>query len=105
MRVQFAFAFKETVAIAVLASFLAAGYDAVTALDSNKSEQTAQVSVNRANKGDRPAVTPTSTTPLKNSSSTAMSPASPNRPPVGCDPAFSAIADPIRAHIYKRCAD
>jgi hypothetical protein len=25
------------------------------------------------------------------------------RPPLGCDPAFSPVADPARAAVYKRC--
>lgn len=104
MRVQYPFAFKEAVAIALFAGFLAGSYDAVTALGSAQSEQTARVLVNRTNKGDRLPVASTSTTHLKNSSSTAMSPASSRRPLVGCDPAFSAIADPARARIYRRCA-
>lgn len=37
------------------------------------------------------------------SPSTETSPA-PTRPvPLGCDPSFSPVADPARAHIYRRC--
>jgi hypothetical protein len=104
MRVVFACAFKETVAIAVLGCLIGGGCGAVTALDDAKSEQTLLVSVNRANKGDQLRAASTSTMHLNSSSSTAMSPISPKRPPLGCDPAFSSIADPIHAQIYKRCA-
>lgn len=37
------------------------------------------------------------------SPSTETSPASTRRVPLGCDPSFSPVADPARAHIYRRC--
>jgi hypothetical protein len=59
--------------------------------------------INRINKGDR------LTTPLIQQATQRISPVeapkvSLQRPPVGCDPAFSAVADPTRAAIYRRCA-
>ena len=29
--------------------------------------------------------------------------ATPAKPPVGCEPAFSRIVDPDRAHVFGRC--
>jgi len=104
MRVVFACGFKEAVAIAVLGCLIGGGCSAVTARDDIKSEQTLLVSVNRTNKGDQLAATSTSTVHASSASSTAMSPASRKRPPLGCDAAFSSIADPIHANVYKRCA-
>jgi hypothetical protein len=106
MRVVFACGFKEAVAIAVLGCLIGGGCSAVTARDDIKSEQTLLVSVNRTNKGDQLAATSTSTSTVhaSSASSTAMSPASRKRPPLGCDAAFSSIADPIHANVYKRCA-
>lgn len=37
------------------------------------------------------------------SPSTETSPAPTKRIPLGCDPSFSPVADPTRAHIYERC--
>jgi hypothetical protein len=104
MRVVFACGFKEAVAIAVLGCLIGGGCSAVTARDDVKSEQTLLVSVNRTNKGDQLAATSTLTVHASSASSTAMSPASRKRPPLGCDAAFSSIADPIHANVYKRCA-
>jgi len=59
------------------------------------------VSVNRVNKGDRLSQGPVDR-PSHNSPSTeAVIPL--KRVPLGCDPAFSPVADPARANIYKRC--
>ena len=59
------------------------------------------VSVNRVNKGDRlpqaPAERPSHSSP----STEAVVPS--KRVPLGCDPAFSPVADPAHANIYKRC--
>jgi hypothetical protein len=56
-----------------------------------------EIAVNRVNKGDRLASVKTPR---------AASPADaafPKRLRFGCEPAFSPIADPTHAHIYKRC--
>jgi hypothetical protein len=59
------------------------------------------VSVNRANKGDRLSQAPAER--LSRSSPSTEAVASPKRVPLGCDPAFSPVADPSRGTIYKRC--
>jgi predicted phage tail protein len=59
------------------------------------------VSVNRINKGDRVSQT-TANHPSHGPPSTeAVIP--PKRVPLGCDPAFSPVADPVHGTIYKRC--
>jgi hypothetical protein len=61
------------------------------------------ININRINKGDR--VTPSliqhaqrQLSPLAEGAKAQL-----QRPPLGCDPAFSSVADPGRAGIYKRC--
>lgn len=108
MRVVFAYALKQSVAMAVFGCLIAGGCGAVAAVDYAKlddamSQVTSAPIVNRTHKGNQlAAVIATSTVHAKTSSSTTA--ASRNRPPLGCDAAFSAIADPIHAQIYRRCA-
>lgn len=59
------------------------------------------VSVNRINKGDR--LSPlTANHPAHSAPSTEVE-IPPKRVPLGCDPAFSPVADPAHGTIYKRC--
>jgi hypothetical protein len=58
--------------------------------------RTATVTVDRTNKGDR---LPQAAPPKRSSSS--LTPA--KRVPIGCEPAFSPVADPAGAHIFLRC--
>lgn len=68
-----------------------------------KNTPTTRISVNRTHKSDRLhqelAIKPNPTL----SPSTEPTPALPKPIPLGCDPAFSSVADPAHAHIYKRC--
>jgi hypothetical protein len=73
------------------------GADAAT-----RTAQTEITAVNRTNKGDQ--LTPA----LIHQVQQRLAPAgavktSLQRPPLGCDGAFSPVADPARAGIYKRC--
>jgi hypothetical protein len=104
MRVVFRSAFKKTVAVPVLGCLIGGACGAVSAPGAPKSDQARLVFVNRVNKRDQLPVMSTSTIELKSLSLTTTSPARGKRPPFGCDPAFSSIADPIHAHVYKRCA-
>ena len=56
------------------------------------------VSVDRAHKGDRLPVAPRHTSTLSPAAVTTLS-----RPPIGCESAFSRVADPKRSHIFGRC--
>jgi hypothetical protein len=84
----------------LVSSFVAGGVSAITS--GNSHESAVAVAVNRANKGDR--LTPTvwfQRSQLDTMSTRAK--VEPKRVPLGCEPAFSPVADPARAHIYKRC--
>jgi hypothetical protein len=91
---------KETLALVLLGSFLAGTFGAVFALSAAASAPIISVTVDRTNKGDRlPYASTSNATPPPN----VAAPTPPKRPPLGCDPAFSPVADPARALIYLRC--
>jgi hypothetical protein len=56
------------------------------------------VSVERSHKGDRLQLAPKHTSTVPSPVVTTLS-----RPPIGCEPAFSRVADPKRSHIFGRC--
>ena len=91
------------IAIALSSCLVVAGCGAMSAPADVNAERTAPVSVNRINKGDRLPAVATAKLSANGARSTAALSA-PRRPPLGCDGAFSPIADPTRAGIYKRCA-
>ena len=98
-----AYTLRLRIAIALASCFVVGGCSAMSAPAVANADRTAPVSVNRTNKGDRlPSVATANLFANGVSSTTALS--TPRRPPLGCDPAFSPIADPARAGIYKRCA-
>jgi hypothetical protein len=88
----------------LLCSMVAGLVGATNAPGAVPGEQTETViSVNRAVKGDR---LPTALIQLAQPRllpSTEGSKPVLKRPPLGCDPAFSPVADPARGGIYKRC--
>jgi hypothetical protein len=95
---------KETLGAVVLSCFIAAGVGAATNAANTRREEPVMVSVNRTHKRDRlPEAAALPHRDPNNASSTQISSASPKRPPVGCDPAFSPVAEPARANIFKRC--
>jgi hypothetical protein len=64
--------------------------------------QTEITAVNRINKGDQ--LTPALIHQVQQRlAPPAAMKTSQQRPPLGCDGAFSPVADPARAGIYKRC--
>lgn len=91
----------NTVAIGALAWFVAGGVGAVMALGATKSGTSLVVSVDRTGKGDRLPSVVVSKPRVNAPSSVASTRWS---PPLGCDSAFSRIAEPRQAHIYGRCA-
>ena len=93
-------ALKKAAAVATVGCFLSGSFvaAAVSYSGAATSEQTGNVSVNRTNKGDRlPGGAILKHTPP------LSSPAASTAPPIGCDPAFSRVAEPRRAHIFGRC--
>ena len=73
----------------------------VSGMNSSAPASDRLVSVNRINKGDRLPQAPAERLSHSSPSTEAVVP--PKRVPLGCDPAFSPIADPARGSIYKRC--
>jgi len=94
-------ALKKTLVVAALGWFIAGGVGAVMALDVNQKEPSVSVSVDRTNKGDRLSIVSTAKARANGPSSATVSRTS---PPLGCDPAFSKVAEPQKAHIFGRCA-
>jgi hypothetical protein len=71
---------------------------------SARSARTEITNVNRVNKGDELTASPIRQTQQKSPPAAADMKTSMQHPPLGCDPAFSPVADPARAGVYKRCA-
>jgi hypothetical protein len=96
-------AVKKIAIIGVVGCLAAAGLatavsGAGASLGTHLGTQADVVSVERSHKGDRLQLAPkhTSTVPLP--VVTTLS-----RPPIGCEPAFSRVADPKRSHVFGRC--
>ena len=62
------------------------------------SAQPEVVLVDHTHKGDRLPLASKQTSPVSSPVVTTLP-----RPPIGCDPAFSRVADPKRSHIFGRC--
>jgi hypothetical protein len=89
---------NSLVVIGVVSCFAVTGFAiAATGAGAALSAQPDIVSVNRTHKSDRLSLMSKSTAPVS-SAVTALS-----RPPIGCESAFSRVADPARAHIFGRC--
>jgi hypothetical protein len=97
----FDYSFKEIGAAALISCFVAGGIAAFTGSSVADDAKNVRILVNRTNKGDRLPQAASLRQPSSN-----LSPAKtalPKRTPLGCDPAFSPVADPERAHIFQRC--
>lgn len=68
-----------------------------------KSTPTHSISVNRTNKSDRLRSAWSMRSGSRPIPLSESAPALPKQVPLGCDRAFSSVADPAHAHIYKRC--
>jgi hypothetical protein len=100
-RTSLPLALKKAAAVAIVSYLLSGSLVAAAASYSGAaaSQQTGNVSVNRTNKGDRlPGRVTLKNTPGLSSPAVSAAP----RPPIGCDPAFSRTAEPVRAHIFGR---
>jgi hypothetical protein len=100
MRYTFSTGLKKIAAATVLSCFVAGGVAAMTGPAVTPS---GAMSVNRTLKGDRLPLAARTHRHNVNSPSTQMAPASAKRAPLGCDPAFSPVVEPAKAHIFKRC--
>jgi hypothetical protein len=85
---------KGLMAAAIAVGLIAGAFPAVVSTPGAARTAQHTISVNRTAKGDR--------LPLKRTSA-ELPVAVKAHPPVGCDPAFSRVADPARAHIFGRC--
>ena len=90
---------NSLVVLGVVSCFAVTGFAiATTGAGAALSAQPDIVSVNRTHKSDRLPLISRSTAPVPSSAVTLLS-----RPPIGCESAFSRVADPVRAHIFGRC--
>ncbi len=103
----FPYSLKQASVIALLGCFIVGGVAALDAprAGTDQSVSVVSVSVNRTKKGD---LWPSAHSPAAHannvSSATKLS-AQPKGPPLGCDPLFSSITDPVKARLYyRRCA-
>jgi len=92
-------ALKITIAAVVVGSFAAATVGAMSAPRA-ASGTSFEVSVNRTNKADRLESLLAKATPA---SAPRQSNMSVGRRPVGCEPAFSPLAEPGRKQFFGRC--
>jgi len=75
-------------------------FGSVNALGAARYEPQNTVSAHSGKKGDR---LPMASATKAHASLPYTKPASAKRPPLGCDPMFSPIADPAHASLYGRC--
>jgi hypothetical protein len=91
----------NTAAVALSLAASCAAYALTDRSATNGATPATAVTVDRTNKGDR---LPQASPPKQSSSSLVPAkPASAKRVPIGCEPAFSPVADPAGAHIFLRC--
>jgi len=86
---------KAAMAVAIAVGLIADAFPALVSNPGLAKAAQSNVLVNRATKGDR--------LPLKRTSAASLTVAAKAQPPVGCDPAFSRVAEPARAHVFGRC--
>jgi hypothetical protein len=97
------FGLKEIAAACVLSCVIAGGVAAMTA-PSGMADPGAAISVDRSSKADRLSQPSFAAEQSGSTSSPQANPAETSRKiPFGCDAAFSPVAEPTRAHVYKRC--
>jgi hypothetical protein len=90
---------KRTVVIGVVSCLAVTGFAvAVTGAGAALSVQPDTVSVDRTHKSDRLPLVPKHTPTVSSPAVTTLP-----RPPIGCESAFSRVADRARAHIFGRC--
>jgi hypothetical protein len=100
MRCNPTFGLKEILGAVVLSCFIAGGVSATTDPAIVKMGGNGTTALNRTDKGDR---LPLASLNQQRPNDSVGIPASAMHVPLGCDPAFSPVADPTRARVYKRC--
>ena len=90
---------RNVAVIGVVSCLAAIGFAAaVTGAGPALSTQIDIVSVDHTHKGDRLPLVPKHASKATSAVVTTLS-----RPPVGCESAFSRVADPKRSHVFGRC--
>jgi hypothetical protein len=85
--------------LAVVGGLTVAGFAAaLTGAGAASSAGAEIISVDRTHKGDRLSLLAKPTSKASLPAVTILA-----KPPVGCEPAFSRIVDPDRAHVFGRC--
>lgn len=96
------FSLKQIAAACVLSGLVAGAFTALTSESMAGIGPTSSVSVNRVDKGDRLPLARDASQPRSNATSTPAVRLE-GRVPVGCDRAFSPVADPSRANFVRNC--
>jgi len=96
------FSLKQIAAACLLSGLIAGAVTALTSESSAGSGPTSVFSVNRVDKTNRLPVMPAMQAPPRESGSTPAVRVE-GRVPVGCDRAFSPVADPARANFVRNC--
>ncbi len=94
---------KQIGAVVFLSGFIVGGIAAFTVSSAADNAEGDTILVNRDNKGDRLPQSSVLSRHPNDHLGRATTPPSPERPPLGCDPAFSPIVAPGLAHIFNRC--
>jgi hypothetical protein len=98
----FGFSLKQIAAACLLSGLIAGGVSALTSESVAGNGPTSAFSVNRANKADRLPQAPVVQTPRRQSAPTPVLRMQ-GGVPVGCDRAFSPVADPANADVVRNC--
>ena len=101
MSCVFARCFKISIGL-LLGCAIFVGYSAMNALGVVERNNRIPTTANFLNRGDRLSIVSASK-PRANILSPGTMRSSAKRPPLGCDPMFSPIADPAHARLYRRC--
>lgn len=98
----FGYSLKQVAAACLLSGLIAGAITALTTESSAGSGPTYAFSVNRVDKTDRLPLARDASQPRSNATSTSPVRLQ-GRVPVGCDRAFSPVADPARANFVRHC--
>jgi hypothetical protein len=105
MRCVFGYGVSQTITAVVVSCLIAGAVSTMTRPSAADSAVVTSTSVNRTLKGDRllPTKTPRDKRDAAPQSSKRIGPGATERPPIGCDPAFSLIGAPSRTLPAARC--
>jgi hypothetical protein len=102
MRCTFGYSLKQIAVASLFSCFVAGGICVLTSPSAANNAAAVTISVNRTFKGYRLPQVPIAQQSEQNSTSTENLPLR-KHTPLGCEPAFSPVTDPARAHKLRRC--